>query len=138
MTQPVMSSERPGALYTNDVTNGRHHLYADEPAELGGMDIGPTPFEYLSAALASCTSITLRMYANRKSWPVDHIEVEVTHSKVKSESGSLQDVFQRSIKLSGNLDAAQQARMLEIAGKCPVHKTLVAGAEVVTHIQGKS
>jgi len=132
MSEPVIISERPGGIYTNNVTNGRHHYLADEPESYGSADLGPTPYEYLCAALGACTSITLRMYANRKKWSVDHIEVQVTHAKDTRDDGTSRDVFSRSITLQGDLDEAQTSRMLEIADKCPVHKTLEAGSDVIT------
>ena len=132
MSETITVSERPGGKYTNDVRSSRHHLYADEPIELGSADLGPTPYEYLCAALGSCTSITLRMYADRKGWPVDKISVDVSHSKEIHSDGIKRDVFTRVISMESGLDETQSARMLEIANKCPVHRTLEAGADVIT------
>ena len=132
MSETITVSERPGGKYTNDVRSSRHHLYADEPIELGSADLGPTPYEYLCAALGSCTSITLRMYADRKGWPVDKISVDVSHSKKIHSDGIKRDVFTRVISMESGLDETQSARMLEIANKCPVHRTLEAGADVIT------
>lgn len=133
MAEPVTVSERrsaeglAGGIYSNDVKTSRHHLYADEPVELGSADIGPTPFEYLAAALGGCTTITLRMYAERKKWAVDHIACTVTMHK---EDGV--QVFVRELSVTGDLEPAHQARLVEIANKCPVHKTLSAGSKVET------
>lgn len=125
------------------VASGQHRLLADEPASVGGLDSGPSPYDYLSAALGACTVMTLRMYADRKGLEIDRISTEVLHGKVHSADcedcseevkakGGRIDRFERLITLEGNLDAATRARMLEIAGKCPVHRTLEAGAAVVT------
>lgn len=132
MAETITVSERPGGKYTNDVRSSRHHLYADEPIDFGSSDLGPTPYEYLNAALGACTSITLRMYADRKGWPVGKISVDVTHAKEIHGDGIKRDVFTRVIRIDGDLDEAQKARMLEIANKCPVHRTLEAGSDVIT------
>ena len=132
MAETIRISERAGGKYTNDVRSSRHHAYADEPEALGGSDLGPTPYEYLNAALGSCTSITMRMYADRKGWPVDKITVDVSHAKEIHGDGIKRDVFTRVIAIEGDLDEAQRARMLEIANKCPVHRTLEAGSDVIT------
>jgi len=125
MAEPVIVKERPGGLYTNDVITTRgHHLYAD--------DLGPSPFEYLSAALGACTNMTLRMYIGRKKWSVDRVSVEVIHKKVSRGDEPPRDVFTRIITIEGDIDRVQRARLLEIANKCPVHKTLEAGSEVIT------
>ncbi len=132
MSETITVSERPGGKYTNDVKSSRHHLLADEPVELGSADLGPTPYEYLNAALGSCTSITMRMYADRKGWPVENISVDVSHAKEIHGDGIKRDVFTRVIKIQGDLDETQYNRMIEIANKCPVHRTLEAGSDVIT------
>ena len=136
MADTVTVSERPGGKYTLDVNNGRHHLYADEPLSFGSADLGPGPFEYLCASLGSCTAITLRMYADRKTWPVEHIAVATTYTVHKDAEHGDSRVFTRSITLSGKLSEDQQARMLEIANRCPVHKVLEHGNTVVTELVG--
>jgi putative redox protein len=103
---------------------------ADEPADLGGEDGGPTPYGLVAAGLAACTAMTVRMYAARKSWPLARIEVRVEHSK--SSERTPPDVFHRELKIEGELDGTQRARLLEIANRCPVHKTLQAGSTVET------
>ncbi|MBN9669702.1 bifunctional alpha/beta hydrolase/OsmC family protein [Roseibium aggregatum] len=125
------------------VSSGAHKLLADEPEEVGGLDSGPSPYGYLSAALGACTVMTLRMYAERKGLAVARIGTRVLHGKVhasdcdecsqdlKDRKGKI-DRFERLISLEGDLDGETRARMLEIADKCPVHKTLEAGAAVVT------
>lgn len=104
----------------------QHYIVADEPIELGGSDTAPTPLEYLTAALASCTSITLQMYANRKGWKLDSIEVEAQ----KVEAG-----FHRRIVLGGDLDQAQRQRLLQVANACPIHKIISASNTIETEMQ---
>jgi uncharacterized OsmC-like protein len=121
------ASIRGGAVYTTDMTVRGHAIVADEPLELNGADEGPTPFELLCAALASCTAITLRMYAARKEWPLENVEITVEHEKVEQEiDGKTQrvDAFVQKIRLHGPLDETQKARLLDVAGKCPVHKAI--------------
>jgi putative redox protein len=115
-----------------DVSVGPHRLVADEPVEAGGGDQGPGPHEYLAAALASCTAITLRMYSTRKQWPVESIEVKV--GVQKSESG--ETTFHRVVTLGGKLDQEQRARLLDVANKCPVHKTLTGPIKIETKLAG--
>jgi putative redox protein len=100
---------------------------ADEPVEVGGLGTGPTPYQLLSAALAACTSMTLRLYAERKGWDLPAFTVEVTHSVVASR-----DRFQRRILFAEPLSPEWRDRLLEIADRCPVHRTLVRGFEIVT------
>ena len=124
--------ERLGGIYTQDVTMRDHHFLADEPESYGSADLGATPYELLCAALGACTSITLRMYVERKKWAVTHIGVGVTHKKVTHTDGASKDVFTRSLTLEGDIDEDARARMLVIANKCPVHKTLEASSEIET------
>ncbi|HEV2866786.1 MAG TPA: OsmC family protein [Allosphingosinicella sp.] len=105
-------------------------FFADEPVEVGGGGTGPTPFELLSAALAACTAMTLRLYAERKGWDLPDFTVEAAHA-LASEPGG-RDRFVRRIALDGAVDDERAARLLEIADKCPVHRTLVRGFEIVT------
>ncbi|MFK7958350.1 MAG: OsmC family protein [Lysobacterales bacterium] len=134
MSQPVTVTEQAEQKYTNDITNGRHHMIADEPEDLGGADLGPTPFEYLCAALGSCTTITMRMYVDRKGWPVDQLSAEVSHSK-KDVSGEMTDVFERHLTITGDISEEQRQRILAIANKCPVHRTLETSSHVVTDLR---
>jgi putative redox protein len=111
--------------YTVKLQNGRHEFLADEPLEKGGADTGPGPDELLEAALASCTAVTLRMYAERKKWPVAEIEVTVTLERIEKKT-----VFTKSIKVNGSVDEAQRKRLLEIAELCPVSRTLLNEVEI--------
>ena len=117
--------------FRTEVSSGRHSFVADEPRSVGGTDQGPTPYDLLSAALATCTSMTLRMYANHKKLALESATVSVEHDKIHAEdcedcesgSGKI-DEFRRTISLQGDLTDAQRSRMLEIADRCPVHRTL--------------
>jgi len=117
--------------YQTEIFAKGHHLFADEAIALGGANTGPNPYDYLLAALGSCTSMTLRMYADRKAWPLDEVAVRLKHEKVYAEdcqecetkAGKL-DQIQRDIELLGSLDIDQRKRLLEIADMCPVHRTL--------------
>ncbi len=123
--EPVIVEETKRGKYENWVVAGDYRGIADEPLSFGGDGAGPTPYQYLSGALGACTSITMRMYADRKGWPVDKLSVSVSHEKIKTEDDSSpMDVFSREISISGDLDEVQRSKMLEIADKCPVHRTL--------------
>ena len=128
---------RSGDGLEQDIAAGRHRLVADEPLEAGGADAGPDPYALLLAALGACTSMTLRLYARRKGWPLERVTVELEHAKVHAQDcadcegeAARVDRFRRRIRLHGDLDAVQVARLAEIARRCPVHKTLVAGVRV--------
>ncbi|MBD1545242.1 alpha/beta fold hydrolase [Roseibium aggregatum] len=133
--------------YQAMIASGKHRLIADEPEGVGGLDSGPSPYDYLSAALGACTVMTLRMYADHKNLPVTKISATVRHGKVHAadckdcgedvrQNGGRIDRFERRIAIEGDLDAATRARLLEIADKCPVHKTLTSGAAIVTKASG--
>lgn len=108
-----------------------HRFLVDEPVHVGGTDEGPSPFELLWASLASCTTITLRMYADRKKWPLEDIQVRIRHAR---EGG--RDHVVRELRLEGPLDAEQRQRLVEIADRCPVHRTLERGVEITTEVFG--
>ena len=134
----VLVAERDGGL-TQDIYAGAHHLVADEPAGVGGANLGGTPYDFLLAALGTCTSMTLRMYAKRKGLEVDEIKVELQHSRIPSDDcepcddqKGLVDRIERIITLRGNLTEAQRNRMLQIADMCPVHRTLMNQKEITS------
>lgn len=134
--QAVVAETSQGP-YLNHVVLGAHHLLADEPESVGGFDAGPAPYDFLCAALGACTSMTLRMYADRKGLPLARVTVEVDHAKVTPEGGGTPvDRFTRRIHTEGELDDEMRARLVEIAGKCPVHRTLERNAEIVTEVPG--
>ncbi|HEY8933626.1 MAG TPA: OsmC family protein [Cyclobacteriaceae bacterium] len=116
-------------LYVTELQSGSHTLYADEPFDNGGKDLGPGPGDFLRMSLASCTAITLRMYANRKNFDVQKIQV-----KVSTEDVSGKTIFHREISIKGNLDEQQHKRMLQIAKACPVHKVLINPIEIETDL----
>jgi putative redox protein len=128
--------------YRADVFAGPHAMIADEPVESGGADAGPSPYGFLGSALGACTAITLRMYADRKQWPLESVNVRVKHSKIhaddcadcETKAGKL-DYFERELELVGELDADQRQRLLAIADKCPVHNTLIASSRIDTQLK---
>lgn len=126
----VVVSENGKGRYQQTVNVGRHTLIADEPVSVGGADAGPAPFDYLLAALGACTSMTLRMYAEIKNLPLTGINVELTHEKIEVEGSGKVDHIRRIITLTGDLSPEQRARMLEIANKCPVHRTLCSDIRI--------
>lgn len=124
---------REAGRFAQEVTVGRHTFVVDEPAAVGGQDAGPTPYDLLLAALGACTSMTLRMYAERKGWPLGGVSVELSHSRIhardcaecETEHGLL-DRIERQIHLDGPLSEEQHRRLMEIADRCPVHRTLTS------------
>ena len=129
--------------YQNEVLIGGRRYFADEPKSYGGADTGPDPYAWVAAGLGACTSITMRMYANRKKWPVDRLRVSIDHEKKHADDcvdcgpKDRIDVFTRYIEIEGDLDEEQRSRMLEIADRCPVHRSLERGAKVETHLVTK-
>lgn len=121
------------------VTAGTHTLASDEPLNVGGQNLGPTPYDLLLAALGACTSMTLRLYSQRKKWELDKVEVYLNHKRVHAEdcaecenANGKVELIERVISISGNLDDDQKKRLMEIADKCPVHKTLEGHVSIVT------
>lgn len=125
MVRAVIGKDR----YRTELTVSGKTVIADEPEDLGGTNLGPAPGEFLMISLASCTAITLRMYADRKQWPVTQIQVEVAMEKVEATT-----VFQREIFLAGELTDEQRERLLQIANACPVHKTLINPIQIDTRL----
>jgi putative redox protein len=137
----VRVSEADPDGFLQDINSGPfHHLYADEPLAYGGTNKGMSPYGLLASGLGACTSMTIRMYARRKKWPLSRVWVDVTHNAVHAQDTdglSRIDQFRREIHLEGDLDVAQRARLMEIADRCPVHKTLEAGARIETVMAGQ-
>ena len=141
----VLVFETQASKYQNAIIAGRHHMLADEPESVGGMDSGPTPYQYIAMALGACTNMTLRMYAEYKKLELGRVSVCVNHGKVPAEhcrdcgeavegrTGKI-DRFERTISIDGHVDPALRDKLLEIANKCPVHHTLEAGAAIVTNV----
>jgi uncharacterized OsmC-like protein len=128
---------RSGPGLVQDIQAGAHALRADEPVAAGGRDAGPDPYALLLSALGACTSMTLRLYADRKGWALRDVVVELDIARVYAEDcthcedpRAMVDEIRRRITLRGDLAAAQRTRLAAIAAKCPVHKTLVAGVRV--------
>lgn len=135
----VMASLRAEEMFTTRMKVGNHYMLADEPISFGGADFGPSPYELLSASLSACTAMTLHMYARRKSWALKEVQVHTSYSKSHAldceacESPSAKiDTFQRAVWMEGDLDEKQRKRLLEIADRCPVHKTLHAEVQIIT------
>ncbi len=125
--------------FTTEIVTGKHNFFADEPKDFGGNDMGPSPYQLLNAALGACTAMTLKMYADRKEWSLEKVEVHLGHEKVHAKDGSDPetkkskiDKFERAIELEGDLDDEQREKLLDIAEKCPVHRTLTE-TEVQIH-----
>lgn len=141
----VRVAETGNGKFQNTVQAGRHRFFADEPTSVGGTDTGPTPYDLLSAALGACTSMTLRMYASFKKMELGNVSVDVSHAKVHAtdcetcsddlkQSGGKIDHFTRIISVSTPVDDETAQKLVEIANKCPVHKTLEGGAHVTTEV----
>jgi uncharacterized OsmC-like protein/fermentation-respiration switch protein FrsA (DUF1100 family) len=141
----VVVSETKAGRFQQEVKVGTHRFLADEPVEVGGFGSGPGPYDLLLAGLGACTAMTLRLYAERKGLPLDRVTVRLAHAKIhaadceacETTEGML-DRIERAITLSGPLDGAQRARLLEIADKCPVHRTLTSEIEIRTTEQRES
>ena len=135
----VVVRETRNSKFQNAVIVGPHHLFADEPAAVGGEDSGPGPYDYVLAGLGACTSMTMRMYAERKSLPLERVTVTLSHSRIHAEDCAacetkigMLDQFDRVIAMEGPLDAEQRKKLMEIADKCPVHRTLTSEIHIVT------
>jgi putative redox protein len=135
----VVVRETRNSKFQQTVTSGLHQMIADEPVAVGGQDTGPGPYDLLLAGLGACTSMTMRMYADRKSLPVERITVTLKHNKIHAEDCAecetkegLLDQIDRVISIEGALDADQRKRLMEIADKCPVHRTLKSEVRILT------
>lgn len=136
----VSVAELPQGRLAQEIRAGRHLLISDEPVGLGD-DLGPTPYDLLLASLGACTAMTLRLYAARKQWPLEHVNVQLTHDRVHAHdcrvcdtSSSMVDHIERVLDVTGPLTDEQRARLLEIAERCPVHQTLVGEKRIVTRL----
>lgn len=122
--------------FAQDILAGEHNLRADEPVSVpGGLNTGPAPYDFLLAGLGACTAITVKMYARRKGWPLDDVQIQLSHAKIHQQdllASSRLDQMTRQIKLTGPLEDAQRDQLMQIADKCPVHKTLEAGVQIQT------
>ena len=135
----VVVQETRKSKFNQTITVGPHRLVADEPISAGGQDAGPGPYDFLLAGLGACTSMTMRLYADRKSLPLDRVTVTLKHSKIyakdcaecETRDGML-DQIERDIAIDGALDAEQRKKLMEIADKCPVHRTLTSEIRIVT------
>jgi putative redox protein len=135
----VVVRETGQGRFQQEITVGRHRFLADEPVEVGGLDSGPGPYDLLLAGLGACTAMTLRLYAERKALPLEGVTVELRHSRIhavdcencETKEGML-DRIDRAITMRGTLDAEQRRRLLEIADKCPVHRTLTSEIDIRT------
>jgi uncharacterized OsmC-like protein/esterase/lipase len=135
----VVVRETRVGKFQQTVAIGPHHLIADEPVAAGGDDTGPGPYDFLLAGLGACTSMTMRLYADRKALPLDRVTVTLRHSKIHAEDcaecetkAGMVDQMERVIAMDGALDEVQRAKLMEIADKCPVHRTLTSEIRIVT------
>lgn len=120
--------------FQTEIRTGGATFFADEPESVGGGDTGPTPYELLSAALAACTAMTLKLYAERKGWELPPFQVKADHAIVRDAAGARRDRFTRIIAFDSPPPAEWHDKLIEIAEKCPVHRTLMRGFEVATDI----
>jgi putative redox protein len=127
--------------FAQHIEAGRHPLESDEPIEVGGTDTGPGPYDLLLAALGSCTSMTISLYARRKQWPLEEVIVRLKHSRIYAEDCAdcetkqgMLDKIEREIVLKGALTDEQRSRLLEIANKCPVHRTLTSEIRIESRL----
>jgi len=133
---------RGGAVgFAQEITIGPHRLAGDEPIDAGGADAGPNPYDFLLASLGSCTSMTVALYARRKQWPLEAVTVRLRHARIHAADCSecetregMIDRIELVLELAGPLTEAQRARLLEIAGRCPVHRTLTSEIDIRTHL----
>ena len=135
----VLVQETRSSEFQQAISIGPHHLIADEPLAAGGEDTGPGPYDFVLAGLGACTAMTMRLYADRKSLPLDRVSVRLMHSKIHAQDCAecetkigMLDQIERVITMEGALDAEQRSKLLEIADKCPVHRTLTSEIHIVT------
>jgi putative redox protein len=139
--EPPVIVEGAGSEFAQHITAGVHDIVADESVAAGGRDTGPSPYQLLLAALGSCTSMTLGLYARRKRWPLARVRVELSHSKMAARDGAghatneaQSDRITRVIQLDGPLSSDQRQRLMQIATRCPVHRSLTSHIDIVTSV----
>lgn len=127
------AADAQGSPFAMAIDVSGHHILGDEPTEMGGSNLGPAPFDLLTAALAECTAMTVRWYARQQGWPLDHVDVVVEHEKAAAEGhpGKI-DVFRKSVSVTGDLTEEQKARLIAVAARCPVQKTLEGAVQIAT------
>lgn len=137
----VIVTESGSGTYTQEIAAGRHRLIADEPTPIGD-DAGPNPYDLLLAALGACTSMTVRMYANRKGWPLQRVRVTLRHSRIHAQdcaecetAKGWIDHIDRNLDITGDLDDGQRQQLLHISERCPVHQTLTSEVHVTTSLR---
>lgn len=135
----VVVRETGNSRFQQEISIGPHHMLADEPVAVGGGDTGPGPYDYVLAGLGACTSITMRLYAERKAMPLERVTVTLNHSKIHAEDcaecetkAGMLDHIERVIAMKGALDVEQRQKLMEISEKCPVHRTLTSEVHIVT------
>jgi putative redox protein len=137
----VIVEDRNIGPFAETIRSGPHVLAADEPVASGGTDTGPSPYDYLLAGLGACTAMTLRMYARQKNWPLRKVRVWLKHDKIhatdcadcETKDGKIDEIV-RQIELDGPLDDEQRQRLLQIADRCPVHRTLTSEIKIRTRL----
>ena len=139
----VVVRETRNSKFQQTVSIGPHHMLADEPVAAGGEDSGPGPYDFVLAGLGACTSMTMRLYADRKALPLERVTVTLKHSKIHAQDcaecetkAGMLDQIDRVISMEGALDAEQRKKLMEIADKCPVHRTLTSEIHIVTRRRG--
>ena len=137
----VTVTEAGSGTFTREITAGQHRLVADEPRPIG-EDAGPTPYDLVLAGLGACTSMTVRMYADRKGWPLDQVRVTLRHSRIHAEDCAACettkgwiDHIDIDVELVGDLDDTQRQRLMQIAERCPVHQTLTSEVDIATTLR---
>ena len=143
-TDHVLVTERSPTSFVQEITAGKHHFTADEPEKIGGTDTAPDPYDLLLSALGACTSITVRMYAKRKNWPLEGIEVRLHHHRIhandcrdcETTANGYLDEIHKEITLRGPLTDEQRKRLYEISARCPVHKTLEGAVKIRSNLSG--
>jgi len=139
MSEIIVSSS---GFLKQEITAGNHHFIADEPREAGGTDAGPDPYSYLLAALGACTSMTLQLYARRKQWPLEKVTVRLHNDRIHAAdcntcatTDGMIDRIERVISLTGPLTDEQKTRLLEVANKCPLHKTITSEISIISSLE---